>query len=86
MASPHLTRSAAHSVEQRHPSGGLVHTVTGDNGLSTILNNPLQLRLANHGSAPACRKNRHQQTDAYKGKRRAYMRGYYKLKISGKVK
>jgi hypothetical protein len=43
-------------------------------------------RMDQQSCSPACRKNRHQQTDAYKEKRRAYMRGYYKLKVSGKVK
>ena len=34
----------------------------------------------------ACRKTKHQQTDTFKEKRRLYMREYYALKQSGKVK
>ena len=36
--------------------------------------------------SPACRKSKHQQTEAFRAKRREYMREYYALKQSGKVK
>jgi hypothetical protein len=44
------------------------------------------LRADQRSCSSACRKNRHQQTEAFKAKRRAYMRDYYKLKNSGRVK
>jgi hypothetical protein len=36
--------------------------------------------------SPTCRKNKHQQTEAFREKRRIYMRSYYRLKNSGRVK
>ena len=36
--------------------------------------------------SPACRHKSYEQTEAFKAKRRAYMREYYALKKSGKVK
>ena len=43
-------------------------------------------RVDQRSCSAACRKSKHQQTDAFKEKRRIYMREYYKLKNSGKVK
>jgi hypothetical protein len=36
--------------------------------------------------SPACRHRVYEQTEHFKAKRRAYMRAYYRLKVSGKVK
>jgi hypothetical protein len=36
--------------------------------------------------SPVCRHKNYEQTEEFKTKRRAYMRGYYALKKSGKVK
>ena len=43
-------------------------------------------RLDQRSCSPSCRKTKHQQTDSFKEKRRLYMRNYYRLKNSGKVK
>ena len=36
--------------------------------------------------SPRCRKKNHESSDEFKAARRAYMREYYRLKVSGKVK
>ena len=45
-----------------------------------------KLRKSQKSCSPGCRHKLYEQTDACKARRRAYMRDYYKLKTSGKVK
>lgn len=46
----------------------------------------IALRADQASCSPTCRHKTYEQTDAFKVKRRQYMRNYYRLKQSGKVK
>ena len=43
-------------------------------------------RLDQQNCSPGCRHRTYEQTESFKAKRREYMRNYYKLKQSGKVR